>query len=91
MFALAVVWILLNYVLPTGIWEVNLERPSTKNAIGRDMLRGLQYTLESVNNDLNAKVLMICSSVPKVFCAGADLKVEYLTGPICCDLMNSTR
>lgn len=50
-----------------------------KNAIGRDMLRGLQHTLESVNRDETAKVLMICSSVPKIFCAGADLKVEYLT------------
>lgn len=50
-----------------------------KNAIGRDMLRGLQHTLESVNRDETAKVLMICSSVPKIFCAGADLKVDYLT------------
>lgn len=65
----------------SGIWEVNLERPSTKNAIGRDMLRGLQYTLESVNNDLTAKVLMICSSVPKVFCAGADLKERKTMSP----------
>lgn len=65
----------------SGIWEVNLERPSTKNAIGRDMLRGLQYTLESVNSDRTAKVLMICSSVPKVFCAGADLKERKTMSP----------
>ncbi|KAG6434835.1 hypothetical protein SASPL_106479 [Salvia splendens] len=58
----------------SGIWEVNLERPSSKNAIGRDMLRGLKHTLESVNRDQTAKVLMISSFVPKVFCAGADLK-----------------
>ncbi|XP_042057009.1 probable enoyl-CoA hydratase 2, mitochondrial isoform X2 [Salvia splendens] len=49
----------------SGIWEVNLERPSSKNAIGRDMLRGLRHTLESVNRDQTAKVLMISSSVPK--------------------------
>lgn len=53
-----------------------MERPGTKNAIGKDMLRGLQYTFEAVNKDHTAKVLMICSSVPKVFCAGADLKVK---------------
>lgn len=68
----------ISHLLPTGIWEVNLERPSSKNAIGRDMLRGLKHTLESVNRDQTAKVLMISSSVPKVFCAGADLKVDYL-------------
>lgn len=66
----------LKYILLIGILEVNLERPGTKNAIGKDMLRGLQHTFETVHKDHSAKVLMICSSVPKVFCAGADLKVE---------------
>ncbi|KAH6759024.1 ATP-dependent caseinolytic protease/crotonase family protein [Perilla frutescens var. frutescens] len=65
----------------SGILEVNLERPSTKNAIGRDMLRGLQYTLEYVNRDQTSKVLMICSSIPKVFCAGADLKERKAMTP----------
>ncbi|KAI3465066.1 hypothetical protein Pfo_021729 [Paulownia fortunei] len=65
----------------SGILEVNLERPGTKNAIGKDMLRGLQYTFEAVNKDHTAKVLMICSSVPKVFCAGADLKERKTMSP----------
>ncbi|KAK4486497.1 hypothetical protein RD792_009180 [Penstemon davidsonii] len=65
----------------SGIIEVKLERPSTKNAIGKDMLRGLQYTFEAVNRDHSAKVLMICSSVPKVFCAGADLKERKTMSP----------
>ncbi|XP_075484844.1 putative enoyl-CoA hydratase 2, mitochondrial [Primulina tabacum] len=58
----------------SGIFELTLERPETKNAIGRDMLKRLEYTFEAVNKDNTAKVLMISSSVPKVFCAGADLK-----------------
>ncbi|CAA0831624.1 ATP-dependent caseinolytic (Clp) protease/crotonase family protein [Striga hermonthica] len=65
----------------SGILEVNLERPGTKNAIGKDMLRGLQYTFEAVNNDHTARVMMICSSVPKVFCAGADLKERRTMTP----------
>ncbi|KAL3817989.1 hypothetical protein ACJIZ3_003894 [Penstemon smallii] len=65
----------------SGIIEVKLERPATKNAIGKDMLRGLQYTFETVNRDHSAKVLMICSSVPKVFCAGADLKERKTMSP----------
>ncbi|KAL2231978.1 probable enoyl-CoA hydratase 2, mitochondrial isoform X1 [Sesamum indicum] len=65
----------------SGILEVNLERPATKNAIGKDMLSGLQYAFEAVNKDAAAKVLMICSSVPKVFCAGADLKERKTMSP----------
>lgn len=57
-----------------GIVEVNLDRPGAKNAIGKEMLRGLRATFETINRDDSANVVMICSSVPKVFCAGADLK-----------------
>ncbi|KAL6572589.1 hypothetical protein OROMI_013547 [Orobanche minor] len=75
-----------------GIMEVNLERPGTKNAIGKDMLLGLQYTLEAVTNDRTARVLMICSSVPKVFCAGADLKERKMMSPTeVQDFVNSLR
>ncbi|KAK6783051.1 hypothetical protein RDI58_020847 [Solanum bulbocastanum] len=58
----------------SGILEVKLDRPEARNAIGKDMLRGLQQAFEAVSNERSANVLMICSSVPKVFCAGADLK-----------------
>lgn len=60
--------------------EVNLDRPEAKNAVGKDMLRGLQHSFEAVYRDSSVNVLMICSSVPRVFCAGADLKVEYYLG-----------
>lgn len=59
----------------TGILEVGLDRPEAKNAIGKDVLRGLQKTLEAINRDSSANVMVIRSLVPKVFCAGADLKV----------------
>lgn len=58
----------------SGIVEVSLERPEVRNAIGKDMLRGLQNTFEAISKDSSANVLMIHSKVPKVFCAGADLK-----------------
>ncbi|CAO2819519.1 unnamed protein product [Amaranthus hypochondriacus] len=58
----------------SGIVELNLDRPGSKNAIGKDMLRGLQHNLDIINKDLSSKALIISSSVPKVFCAGADLK-----------------
>ncbi|KAJ7952563.1 Enoyl-CoA hydratase [Quillaja saponaria] len=57
-----------------GIIEVNIDRPAVKNAIGKDLLRGLQNAFETINTDPSANVVMICSSVPGAFCAGADLK-----------------
>ena len=59
----------------TGIVEVHLDRPEAKNAISKEMLRGLRHAFESVDCDPSVNVLMIRSTVPKVFCAGADLKV----------------
>lgn len=56
--------------------EVNLDRPEAKNAIGKEMLRGLQNCFEAVYRDSSVNVMMISSSVPRVFCAGADLKVQ---------------
>lgn len=47
-----------------------------RNAIGKDMLKGLQKTFEAISKDSSVKVLLLCSKVPKVFCAGADLKVK---------------
>ncbi|GJR99575.1 probable enoyl-CoA hydratase 2, mitochondrial [Tanacetum coccineum] len=51
-----------------------MDRPEAKNALGKDMLRGLLNSFETISADSTANVLMICSSVPRVFCAGADLK-----------------
>ncbi|XVF51824.1 hypothetical protein PTKIN_Ptkin04bG0215200 [Pterospermum kingtungense] len=58
----------------SGIVEVSLNRPEAKNAIGNDMSKGLRHAFEAIHRDSSARVVMISSSVPNVFCAGADLK-----------------
>ncbi|XP_066317477.1 probable enoyl-CoA hydratase 2, mitochondrial [Miscanthus floridulus] len=58
----------------TGIVELRLERPEAKNAIGKEMLQGLRSAIQEVEADTAANVVLVASSVPKVFCAGADLK-----------------
>ncbi|KAF9624271.1 hypothetical protein IFM89_009179 [Coptis chinensis] len=65
----------------SGIVEVKLDRPGAKNAIGKDMLGCLQRYLEIVNQDSSANVLLISSSLPRVFCAGADLKERRTMNP----------
>ncbi|KAK9120927.1 hypothetical protein Syun_018544 [Stephania yunnanensis] len=71
----------VSFLYRTGIIEVKLDRPAVKNAIGRDMLKGLQHALEVVTADSTANVLVISSSVPRVFCAGADLKERRTMNP----------
>ncbi|XP_039790775.1 probable enoyl-CoA hydratase 2, mitochondrial isoform X2 [Panicum virgatum] len=75
-----------------GIVELRLERPAAKNAIGAGMLQGLRSAIEEVETDATAKVVLVASSVPKVFCAGADLKERRLMGPAeIRDFVNSLR
>ena len=69
-------------VVAPGIVELRLERPEARNAIGKEMLKGLRSAMEKVEADPTANVLLVASSVPKVFCAGADLKVP--ARPIMC-------
>ncbi|KAL6634854.1 hypothetical protein ACP70R_027525 [Stipagrostis hirtigluma subsp. patula] len=64
-----------------GIVELRLERPEAKNAVGKEMLKGLRSAIEEVEADATANVVLVASSVPKVFCAGADLKERRLMGP----------
>ncbi|OQU85731.1 probable enoyl-CoA hydratase 2, mitochondrial isoform X2 [Sorghum bicolor] len=76
----------------TGIVELRLERPEAKNAIGKEMLHGLRSAIQEVVADTAANVVLVASSVPKVFCAGADLKERRLMGPTeVRDFVNSLR
>ncbi|VAI59089.1 unnamed protein product [Triticum turgidum subsp. durum] len=65
----------------SGIVELRLERPEARNAIGKEMLKGLRSAMDKVKADSTANVVLVASSVPKVFCAGADLKERRLMGP----------
>ena len=54
---------------------MKLDRAEAKNAISKEMLRGLQNAVESIDRDSSARIVLVSSAVPRVFCAGADLKV----------------
>lgn len=57
---------------------MRLDRPESKNAIGKEMLMRLNHHLQNISIDASVNVLLLKSCVPKVFCAGADLKVISL-------------
>ncbi|CAK9199567.1 unnamed protein product [Sphagnum troendelagicum] len=57
-----------------GVAVLTLNRPDARNAIGVELLKQLRDVLEAIQLDTSARALLVCSSVPGVFCAGADLK-----------------
>lgn len=57
-----------------GIALLGLDRPAAKNALGRQLLGEFRQALADLRFDPAARVLVVHSLVPGVFCAGADLK-----------------
>lgn len=57
-----------------GLVLLGLERPAARNALGRQLLGELEAVLEQLAGDAEARVVVLHSLVPGVFCAGADLK-----------------
>lgn len=63
-----------------GIITLGLNRPETKNALGKGVLRNFAEIIENVTHDRTSRVVVIHSLVKNIFCAGADLK-ERATMP----------
>nr|BAN21145.1 methylglutaconyl-CoA hydratase, putative [Riptortus pedestris] len=57
-----------------GIVVVGLNNHKTKNALGKALTQSLHDTFESISSSSNVRVVILRSLVPKVFCAGANLK-----------------
>lgn len=57
-----------------GIARLGLDRPASKNALGRQLLGEFRSALDALRNDRSARVVILHSLVEGVFCAGADLK-----------------
>lgn len=57
-----------------GIVEFGLNRHAGKNSFNRNLVKCLNNAIETVKYDRDVRVVVIRSLVPKIFCAGADLK-----------------
>ncbi|KAJ6515676.1 ClpP/crotonase-like domain-containing protein [Mycena sanguinolenta] len=56
-----------------GITCLSLNRPEAKNAISLTLLKELRESLETARSDSSVRVLILRSTTPGAFCAGADL------------------
>jgi len=57
-----------------GVSIVSLCRPSSRNAIGRQLLSELAEAINTLRQERTTRCVVLRSAVPGVFCAGADLK-----------------
>ncbi|KAI9912150.1 hypothetical protein PsorP6_009084 [Peronosclerospora sorghi] len=57
-----------------GIALFTMDRPEARNALGRQFMAEFRQVMEQVRYDPNVRVVIVRSVIPKVFCAGADLK-----------------
>lgn len=57
-----------------GIFFLSLTRPEARNAIGRQLLRELRECLVNLSKERSTRCVVVRSTAPGVFCAGADLK-----------------
>ncbi|CAK9833193.1 Methylglutaconyl-CoA hydratase, mitochondrial [Anthophora retusa] len=57
-----------------GIVVLGLNRPTVCNALGKTLVNQCSDAISSIREDTKLRVLIIRSLVPKIFCAGADLR-----------------
>uniref|UniRef100_A0AAV1V4V8 Enoyl-CoA hydratase n=1 Tax=Peronospora matthiolae TaxID=2874970 RepID=A0AAV1V4V8_9STRA len=64
-----------------GIAVFTMDRPDARNALGRQFMAEFRQALEQVRFDSSVRVVVVRSAVPRVFCAGADLKERLRMTP----------
>lgn len=57
-----------------GIVVVGLNRPKAKNAISKNLVHMMYEAVEDIKKNNKVRSVILCSLVPGIFCAGADLK-----------------
>jgi len=58
----------------SGVASVTLNRPEVRNALNVTLIRELEQALASLEDDTQARVIVLAGAGDRAFCAGADLK-----------------
>lgn len=65
-----------------GIAIIGLNKPETRNAFNRSIVKKLSDVLDVLAHDRNVRVVIIRSMLANVFCSGADLKERSTLTPV---------
>lgn len=71
--------VIVNYLdgKDNGIAVLGLNRPTARNSFGKVLISQLNEALASIRQNNKLRVLIVRSLIPKVFCAGADLRERF--------------
>ncbi|CAL8276545.1 unnamed protein product [Merluccius merluccius] len=58
----------------SGIVVFGINRPKSKNAISKNLVKLMSEAVDDVKKNSKVRSVIVCSLVPGIFCAGADLK-----------------
>ncbi|XP_036384734.1 methylglutaconyl-CoA hydratase, mitochondrial [Megalops cyprinoides] len=58
----------------SGIVVFGINRPKAKNAISKNLVKMMSEAVDAVKVNNKVRTVIVCSMVPGIFCAGADLK-----------------
>jgi enoyl-CoA hydratase/carnithine racemase len=64
----------LDHQLHEGVARLSLNRPARRNAISESLFVALRDALHAVDRNELARVVVLRSAVPGIFCAGADVE-----------------
>jgi methylglutaconyl-CoA hydratase len=64
-----------------GIYVLSFDRPAVRNAVSRNTVKQLSETLDELSCDNEARVIILHSTTPGIFCSGADLKERQQLSP----------
>lgn len=64
-----------------GIAIIGLNKPETRNAFNRSLVKHMAEAFEVLRHDRNVRVIIIRSLIPGIFCSGADLKERLTMSP----------
>ena len=64
-----------------GVAVFTMDRPSARNALGRQMMKEMREALQWAESSSEVRVVVLESAVERVFCAGADLKERATMTP----------
>ena len=71
--------LIFEHVSP-GVATLTLNRVEGKNSFSKDFVKEFESAINKIKSEKTLSALVLQSSVPKVFCSGADLK-ERLAMP----------
>lgn len=62
--------------IKNNVFYCKINNPATKNALSKQMIQGIQNSLNRIQTNPDLIAAVFCSNVRKVFCTGANLKAS---------------